>query len=92
MYVVDSDVLIATKQSGSALPSDGISRPEPPTLFEIDELAGVDPGGRPLWDSARVKNRRAAARSRRSEASTSIPRPNWSIARHRRVHLPANFT
>ncbi len=38
-------------------------------------------GRAPPWDRARVKNRRAAAGSRFSEARTSMTWPNWSIAR-----------
>jgi hypothetical protein len=42
--------------------------------------------------SARVKNRRAAARSRRADSSTSMTWPCWSIARYRYVHRPATLT
>jgi hypothetical protein len=52
-------------------------------------LVGDDLGRAGPCSSARVKNRRVAARSRFGEANTSITYPNWSIARYRYTHRPA---
>ena len=47
--------------------------------------------GRRAATSARAKNRRVAARSRFSEASTSMTCPYWSIARYRYTQRPATL-
>jgi hypothetical protein len=62
-----------------------------------DPRVGRGPGGGDLAGtvplrSARVKNRRAAARSRRWDSSTSMTWPCWSIARYKYVHRPATLT